>query len=104
LKELKGIYAFVTLSADDPQKIVAVREGAPLVVGSVDGEGFIASDMPALLPYTRSILFLDDQELVVVARDGIRFSMNRENRKSQSFRPSPGIRSRRKRAATSISC
>jgi glucosamine--fructose-6-phosphate aminotransferase (isomerizing) len=72
LKELKGIYAFVALSADDPQKIVAVREGAPLVVGSVDGEGFVASDIPALLPYTRSILFLDEHELVVVAREGIR--------------------------------
>ena len=41
LKELKGLFAFVALSADDPQKIVAVREGAPLVVGSVDGEGFV---------------------------------------------------------------
>src|SRR5262249_28647301 len=72
IKELKGIYAFVALSADDPQKIVAVREGAPLVVGSVEGEGFVASDIPALLPYTRSILFLDEHEVVVVSREGIR--------------------------------
>src|SRR5580765_2925456 len=72
LAELRGVFAFIAMSADDPQKIVAVREGAPLVVGSVDGEGFVASDVPALLPYTRSILFLDDHELVVVARDGIR--------------------------------
>jgi glucosamine--fructose-6-phosphate aminotransferase (isomerizing) len=56
---------------DDPQKIVAVREGAPLVVGSVDGEGVAASDIPALLPYTRSIHLMDDHELAVVARDGI---------------------------------
>jgi len=50
LKELRGLFAFVALSVDDPQKIIAVREGAPLVVGSVDGEGFAASDFPALLP------------------------------------------------------
>jgi glucosamine--fructose-6-phosphate aminotransferase (isomerizing) len=72
LKELKGLYAFIAISADDPQKIVAVREGAPLVVGAVDGEGFVASDVPAMLPYTRSILFLDDHEVATVARDGIR--------------------------------
>jgi glucosamine--fructose-6-phosphate aminotransferase (isomerizing) len=72
LAELKGLYAFIAVSADDPQKIVAVREGAPLVVGSVDGEGFVASDVPAMLPYTRSILFLDDHEVAVVARDGVR--------------------------------
>src|SRR6187200_935394 len=53
LKEIRGLFAFVALCVDDPQKIVAVREGAPLVVGSVDGEGFAASDIPALLPYTR---------------------------------------------------
>ncbi len=72
LTELRGVFAFTCLSADDPQKIVAVREGAPLVVGSVDGEGFVASDVPAVLPYTRSILFLDEHEVAVVARDGIR--------------------------------
>jgi glucosamine--fructose-6-phosphate aminotransferase (isomerizing) len=72
LAQLKGLYAFICLSADDPQKIVAVREGNPLVVGAVDGEGFVASDVPAMLPYTRSILFLDDHEVAVVARDGIR--------------------------------
>jgi glucosamine--fructose-6-phosphate aminotransferase (isomerizing) len=72
LSELKGLFAFTCVSADDPQKIVAVREGNPLIVGAVDGEGFVASDVPAMLPYTRSILFLDDHEVAVVARDGIR--------------------------------
>src|SRR5215470_8904045 len=72
LAQLKGLFAFTCISADDPQKIVAVREGNPLIVGAVDGEGFVASDVPAMLPYTRSILFLDDHEVAVVARDGIR--------------------------------
>src|SRR6059036_1943241 len=70
--QLKGLYAFTCVCVDDPQKIVAVREGNPLIVGAVDGEGFVASDVPAMLPYTRSILFLDDHEVAVVARDGIR--------------------------------
>jgi glucosamine--fructose-6-phosphate aminotransferase (isomerizing) len=72
LAQLKGLFAFICMSADDPQKIVAVREGNPLIVGAVEGEGFVASDVPAMLPYTRSILFLDDHEVAVVARDGIR--------------------------------
>jgi glucosamine--fructose-6-phosphate aminotransferase (isomerizing) len=72
LADLKGLYAFICLSADDPQKIVAVREGNPLIVGAIDGEGFVASDVPAMLPYTRSILFLDDHEVAVVAQDGVR--------------------------------
>jgi glutamine---fructose-6-phosphate transaminase (isomerizing) len=72
LAELKGLFAFTCVCADDPQKIVAVREGNPLIVGAIEGEGFVASDVPAMLPYTRSILFLDDHEVAVVARDGIR--------------------------------
>jgi glutamine---fructose-6-phosphate transaminase (isomerizing) len=72
LSQLKGLFAFTCLSADDPQKIVAVREGNPLIVGASEGEGFVASDVPAMLPYTRDILFLDDHEVAVVARDGIR--------------------------------
>jgi glucosamine--fructose-6-phosphate aminotransferase (isomerizing) len=72
LSHLKGLFAFIALAVDDPQKIVAVREGAPLVVGSIDGEGFVASDVPAMLPHTRSILFLDEHNVAIVARDGIR--------------------------------
>src|SRR6266700_3257107 len=72
LAEMKGLYAFTCVCVDDPQKIVAVREGNPLIVGATDGEGFVASDVPAMLPYTRSILFLDDHEVAVVARDGVR--------------------------------
>ena len=72
LKHLTGLYAFVVLCADDPEKLVAVREGAPLIVGSVGDEGFVASDIPAMLPYTRSILFLDEHDVAVVSRSGIK--------------------------------
>jgi glutamine---fructose-6-phosphate transaminase (isomerizing) len=84
LEQLKGLFAFTVVSADDPQKIVAVREGAPIIVGSIDGEGFVASDIPAVLPYTRSILFLDEHEVAVVAPDGIRlFDSAGKERKPQ---------------------
>jgi glutamine---fructose-6-phosphate transaminase (isomerizing) len=72
LKDLKGLYAFVVLCADDPEKLVAVREGAPLIVGSAEDEGFAASDIPAMLPHTRSILFLDEHEVAVVTRSGVK--------------------------------
>ena len=72
LREIRGLFAFSAISVDDPQKLIAARDGPPIIVGSVDGEGFVASDIPAVLPYTRNILFLDDRELVVVAPDGIR--------------------------------
>jgi glucosamine--fructose-6-phosphate aminotransferase (isomerizing) len=84
LKDLKGLYAFAVLSADDPEKLVAVREGAPLIVGSIGDEGFVASDIPAMLPYTQSILFLDEHEVAVVTRKGVQLlGVNGEARKPQ---------------------
>ncbi|MBI3932569.1 MAG: glutamine--fructose-6-phosphate transaminase (isomerizing) [Acidobacteria bacterium] len=64
--ELVGIYALVFLHRDEPQTLVAARMGPPMVVGLGDGEHFLASDVPALLPYTRDFLFLDDGDVVTV--------------------------------------
>jgi glucosamine--fructose-6-phosphate aminotransferase (isomerizing) len=66
VKQLEGIYALVLMHKDEPQKLVAARMGPPLVVGLADGERFLASDIPALLPYTRSFLFLEDGDVVTV--------------------------------------
>ena len=72
LKDLRGIYSLVFLSAKDPQKLVAARIGPPSVIGLGDGEYFVASDIPALLEHTRRIFFLADGDMAVLTRDGVR--------------------------------
>ena len=64
--ELEGIYALVLMDRLHPQMLIGARKGPPLVVGLGEGEHFLASDIPALLPYTREFLFLDDGEMVSI--------------------------------------
>jgi glucosamine--fructose-6-phosphate aminotransferase (isomerizing) len=77
LEELEGVYAIVLLHRDEPQRLVAARSGPPLVIGLGTGERFVASDIPALLPYTREILLLDDGDLAVVEPDTVRVTDRR---------------------------
>lgn len=66
LARLEGAYAIAVLSTAEPERIVVAKSSSPLVIGLGDGETFCASDIPALLPYTRKMLFLEDGELAVL--------------------------------------
>jgi glucosamine--fructose-6-phosphate aminotransferase (isomerizing) len=73
--EVRGSYALGVISSDDPDHLVFARNGAsPLVVGIGEGEMYVASDTPAILPYTRREIILQEGEIAVVGRDGFRLT------------------------------
>jgi glucosamine--fructose-6-phosphate aminotransferase (isomerizing) len=74
VRELTGIFALVILSADVPDTLIVVRQGSPVVIGVGRDEYFVASDAPAILYHTRDVLFLGDQHLGVITREGVRIS------------------------------
>lgn len=71
--DMRGVYACAILSVDEPNKIIGIRNGPPMVVGIGEGEYFIASDVTALLPHTRDIVFLDNNEIAIITESGVRF-------------------------------
>ena len=72
LSAVDGTYALGILCADTPDRLIAARKDAPLLLGYGEGENFIASDVTALLRHTRNVVYMDDGELAVVSAGGIR--------------------------------
>lgn len=96
LSKVRGSFAVGVLWAEQPDTIIAARNQSPLVLGVQDSSGaFMASDIPALLPYTKNVIFLDDQELAVLRADQwqvMRLGSGRMiNKEVQTITWSPGM-------------
>lgn len=73
LHRVEGSYALGIMFADYPDEIYAARKDSPLIVGQSENGSFIASDVPAILKYTRTVYYMENQEVAALRRDGLRF-------------------------------
>ena len=71
ISQLKGSFALAMLSAKEPDKLIGVRCESPLIVGLAENENVLASDVPAILPYTKKVIFLNDGEIAILYKDKV---------------------------------
>lgn len=74
LAEVHGAYALAVISRAEPDRLVIAKSASPLVVGLGDGASYCGSDIPALLPYTRRMIFLEDGEMAVLTKDTVQIT------------------------------
>ena len=72
LAQVEGTYGIAVVSRDNPDMVIAARQGSPLVVGIGEGENFVASDPAAMIEHTKSVAYLDDREMAIITREGVR--------------------------------
>lgn len=70
LKEVVGAYGIAVIDVNNPDKLVAARNGSPIIIGIGEGEYFVASDVAAIIEYTKNVIYLDDHEMVTLTVDG----------------------------------
>ncbi|MGL5439925.1 MAG: glutamine--fructose-6-phosphate transaminase (isomerizing) [Filifactoraceae bacterium] len=71
VNKLKGAFALGIISSNEPEKLIGVRKESPLILGIGKGENYIASDIPAILEYTRDVIFLENGEIAELTKDGV---------------------------------
>ncbi len=87
LRRVDGSYALGVICKSNPDELIAVRKDSPLVIGLGNGENFIASDIPAILAYTRDVYFLEDKEIAVITKEGVKiYSAEGEPIEKEPFR------------------
>ncbi|MCL6488966.1 MAG: glutamine--fructose-6-phosphate transaminase (isomerizing) [Alicyclobacillus mali] len=85
-KRIRGAYALVVMAKDHPDEIVAIRRASPMIIGLGEKENFVASDIPAILEYTRDIYVMEDGEMAVLRRDGVEcFTLDGEPVKKEVY-------------------
>ncbi|MCX5671050.1 MAG: glutamine--fructose-6-phosphate transaminase (isomerizing), partial [Planctomycetota bacterium] len=72
LQEVRGAYGIAVIHADEPDVLVAARNGSPLITGVGEGEYIVASDASAIIEHTTNVIYLEDREMAVLRRDGLR--------------------------------
>ena len=85
VKQLQGAYALCVMYKDEPDKIVVARKNAPLLIGIGENEHFIASDVPAIIEYTKKVTYLDDDEIAVVKKDNFKIYDLEGNEKTKKI-------------------
>ena len=83
LRRVAGTFALAVLSTEDRNRLCAARQGSPLIVGSGSGEQLLASDIPALLPFTRDQIILEDGEMAVLSRSEVEVVAIRDGKRAR---------------------